>query len=252
VDADTWFESEGLVRVLAAYSAVAAADGSSPQPSVLAGERLSQGPVRGRALSVGPFHAVRKVHEDLSLFFNFNMTVGTVPEGLFGQMLLVDRESYRRVGGHEAVKGRTLENLSLAQQFQAAGILTRSATGRGILSFRMYPNGMGELLEGWTKGFASGASQTPRSVLLLVVAWMAGLMLAPIGLVVTGDCLRWSAAYLLCAAQVWWFSRRIGSFRRLTALLYPVALIFFFAVFARSAIRSGKQVNWKGRKIRAD
>jgi hypothetical protein len=28
-------------------------------------------------------------------------------------------------------------------------------------------------------------------------------------------------------------------------------LIFFFAVFARSAMRSGKSVAWKGREIRA-
>jgi 4,4'-diaponeurosporenoate glycosyltransferase len=226
LDADTWFESDGLPRVLSAYT--------------------------GGAFSVGPYHSVRKTHEDLSLFFNFNMTVGTVPGGLFGQMLLVDRASYWRVGGHEVVKGRTLENFFVAQQFCAVGIPTRSTTGRGVLSFRMYPNGVRELIEGWTKGFASGAGQTPRGVLLLVVAWMIGLMLAPIGWAVTGDWLRWGASYLLCAAQVWWFSRQIGSFRWFTALLYPLPLLFFFAVFARSAMRSGRQVTWKGREIRAD
>lgn len=226
LDADTWFEPEGLARVLQAYDGV--------------------------ALSVGPFHSVRRVYEDLSLFFNFNMTVGTVPDGLFGQMLLVNRESYQRVGGHAAVKGRTLETLFLARQFHAAGIPTRSATGRGFLSFRMYPNGLHELIEGWTKGFASGAGQTPRGVLLLLVAWMIGLMLAPIGWLMTGDWLWWGAVYALCVAQVCWFSRQIGSFRWFTALLYPVPLIFFFAVFARSAMRSGKQVTWKGRDIRAD
>ncbi len=226
VDADTWFEPDGLARILANYT--------------------------GGAYSVGPYHAVQKPYEDLSLFFNFNMTVGTVPDGLFGQMLLVDRESYRRVGGHETVKGRTLENFFLAQQFRVAGIPTHSATGRGVFSFRMYPNGLGQLVEGWTKGFASGAGQTPRGVLLLVIAWMIGLMFAPIGWAVTGDGLAWGAAYLLCAAQVGWFSRQIGAFRWFTALLYPVPLVFFFAVFARSAMRSGKQVTWKGRQIRAD
>lgn len=226
VDADTWFEPEGLGRVLAAYDA--------------------------GAFSVGPFHAVSRPYEDLSLFFNFNMTVGTMPDGLFGQMLLVDRESYRRVGGHETVKGRTLENLHLAGQFRVAGIPVRSAPGRGVLSFRMYPNGLRELVEGWTKGFAAGAGQTPRRVLWLVVAWMIGLMLAPIGWLVTGDWLRWGGAYLLCAAQVGWFGRQIGRFRWFTALLYPVPLVFFFAVFARSAMRSGRQVHWKGREIRAD
>lgn len=225
LDADTWFEPDGLVRILAGYG--------------------------GGAFAVGPFHAVRRPYEDLSLFFNLNMTVGTVPNGLFGQMLLVDRESYRRVGGHEAVKGRILENFWLAGLFRAAGIPVRSAIGRGAFSFRMYPNGLHELIEGWTKGFASGAGQTPRGVLFLVVAWMIGLMLAPQGWLVTGDWLRWGAMYLACVVQVAWLSRQIGAFRWSTALLYPVPLIFFFAVFARSALRSGKSVKWKGREIRA-
>ena len=207
--------------------------------------------LRGGAFSVGPTTRCETLR-DLSLFFNFNMTVGTSPGGLFGQMLLVDRESYRRVGGHEAVKGRILENFFLAEQFRAAGIPVRSVTGRGVFSFRMYPNGLRELIAGWTKGFAAGAGQTPRGVLFLVVAWMIGLMFAPLGWLVTGDALRWGAVYLLCAAQVGWFSRQIGAFRWFSALLYPLPLIFFFVIFAWSAARSGKQVTWKGREIRAD
>jgi 4,4'-diaponeurosporenoate glycosyltransferase len=225
-DADTWFEPDGLVHILSGYA--------------------------GGACSVGPYHAVRKPYEDLSLFFNFNMTVGTVPRGLFGQMLLVDRDNYRRVGGHETVKGRILENFFLAGQFQAAGIPVQSRTGRGMFSFRMYPNGLRELIAGWTKGFAAGAGQTPRGVLFLVVPWMIGLMLAPLGWLMTGDTLRWGTVYLLCAVQVGWFSRHVGAFRRFSALLYPLPLIFFFVIFAWSVARSGRQVTWKGRDIRAD
>jgi len=226
VDADTWFEPGGLARILAADT--------------------------GGAFSVGPYHAVQKPYEDLSLFFNFNMTVGTVPQGLFGQMLLVDRGSYQRVGGHQAVKGRVLENCWLAREFRAAGIAVRSVTGRGTFSFRMYPNGLRELSEGWTKGFASGAGQTPRPVLGLVVAWMIGLMLAPLGWLVSGDGLCWGAVYLLGAAQVAWFGRQVGAFGWFAALLYPVPLVFFFLVFTRSSMRSGKPVRWKGREIHAD
>lgn len=256
LDADTWFEPEGLGRALQVFAAdpshCSSRRESALTPNQNQMERTDVRCYKAIALSVGPFHAVRKPYEDLSLFFNLNMTVGTVPDGLFGQMLLVDRESYRRVGGHEVVKGRTLENFFLAQQFRAAGIATRSMTGGGVLAFRMYPNGLRELIEGWTKGFAAGAGQTPRGVLLLVVAWMIGLMLAPISWLVTGDGLAWGAVYLLCAAQVGWFSRQIGAFRWFTAVLYPVPLMFFFVVFARSALRSGKQVTWKGREIRAD
>ena len=226
VDADTRFEPGGLARILSIYA--------------------------GGAFSVGPYHAVRKPYEQLSLFFNFNMAAGTVPRGLFGQMLLVDRESYRRVGGHQTVQGRILENFRLAGQFSAAGIPVRSVMGRGVFSFRMYPNGLRELIGGWTKGFASGAGQTPRGTMCLIVMWMSGLMLAPLGGLMTGDWLRWGAVYLLCAAQVAWFSRQVGAFRWYSALLYPLPLIFFFAVFLWSALRSGRTVTWKGRQIRAN
>ena len=228
LDADTWFEPDGLARVLSGYA--------------------------GGAFSVGPYHAVRKPYEDLSLFFNFNMTVGTVPSGLFGQMLLVDRESYRRVGGHETVKGRILENFWLAEQFRAAGIPVRSVTGRGVFSFRMYPNGLRELIAGLDQGFRRPAPARPRAGRCCsIVAWMIGLMFAPLGGLVTGDWLRWGAAYLLCAAQVGWFSRQVGAFRWFTAVLYPVPLIFFFAVFAWSTLRSGKRVNGKdGRSVRIE
>ena len=223
LDADTWFEPGGLEQILANYT--------------------------GGAFSVGPYHAVREPYEQLSLFFNLNMTAGTVPGGLFGQMLLVDRESYRQVSGHETVKGRILENFWLAEQFRAAGIAVRSVTGRGMLSFRMYPNGLKELVEGWTKGFSSGARQTPRGKLIGLVLWMIGLMLPVVLLPVT----VWAVGvYALCAVQVARLSRRVGSFSWYTALLYPVPLCFFFAVFAWSALRSGKQVTWKGREIRAD
>ncbi|HSA03906.1 MAG TPA: glycosyltransferase, partial [Candidatus Paceibacterota bacterium] len=226
VDADTWFEPDGLNRILSHYE--------------------------GGAFSVGPYHAVRNAYEDLSLFFNLNMIVGTVPDRLFGQMLLVDRDSFARVGGHEAVKGRILENYFLARQFHDSNIAVRSAIGRGVLSFRMYPNGLRELMDGWTKGFAAGAAQTPGRVLLLVVAWMTGLTLVPIGGLAAANGFWWGIAYLLCAGQVMWLSRLIGSFKWFTAFLYPLPLLFFFAVFTRSSLRSGKQVTWKGREIRAD
>jgi len=78
--------------------------------------------------------------------------------------------------------------------------------------------------------------------------WM---MLATIGWSVTGDSPQWCAAYVLCAAQVAWLSRQIGAFRWFVALHYSAPLIFFIQ-FVPSVLRSGNQVTWKGRNIRAD
>jgi len=240
LDADTWFEPDGLAQVLMEFESTG-----------------------GGALSVAPHHEVRRFHEQFSAFFNLVMLAGTgaftvrrdglPPRGLLGQFLLIERSAYERVGGHEAVKGRILENFWLAEQLRTAGVPLRCRTGRGVFAFRMYPNGWRELVEGWTKGFAGGAGQTPPVILWLVVLWMIGLMLAPLAVVL--GAFQWPGlvAYVLCAMQVGWMLRQVGSFHWLTALLYPVPLVFYFVVFTRSVWRAkrGQHVEWKGRQIRA-
>jgi hypothetical protein len=44
---------------------------------------------------------------------------------------------------------------------------------------------------------------------------------------------------------------RIGNFRPLTALLYPVPQVFFLGVFLKSLLDAFvvKRVNWKGRSL---
>ena len=241
LDADTWFEPEGLQRVLAEFKHAG-----------------------GGVLSIAPHHVVKAPYEQLSAFFNLVMLAGTgaftifgdnlSPRGLLGQFMLIERTAYQRVGGHEAVKGRILENFWLAEQLRGLGVPLRCRSGRGVFAFRMYPEGLGELVDGWTKGFASGAGQTPLPILLLVIAWMIGLMTVPLGLAFAGQPLLWLGAYALCAAQVAWLLRCVGTFHWSAALFYPVPLIFYFVVFTRSVLRSrSKQtVPWKGRQIRAD
>lgn len=227
VDADTRFDQpEGLRRLLASWP--------------------------GGAYSVCPWHAVERPWEHLSLFFNLNMVLGTAPDGLFGQLLLIDRESYQKAGGHEKVREKVLENFRLAGHCREAGVPVRSAAGRGIISFRMYPGGLRDMIEGWTKGFASGAGQTSGRVLGLIIGWFTGLMLICIGLFASGFAWSWVALYLMATLQVGIFARRVGDFRWWLAPFFPVALVFFFWLFARSARRSGKPVTWKGREIHAD
>jgi 4,4'-diaponeurosporenoate glycosyltransferase len=128
LDADCWFEPGGLDAVLRHY--------------------------QGGAFSVAPHHRVERPYEELSALFNVIMVASTAGHGLFGQSLLVDRASYQAAGGHLEVKGRVLENLRLAAFYRAAGVPVASIPGRGMLSFRMYPDGLRSLVEGWTKGFA--------------------------------------------------------------------------------------------------
>lgn len=238
LDADTWFEPEGLAKAAAFF------------PS---GER--------GALSVAPYHQVQRWHEQYSAFFNLIMLGGTgafsilrrinTRPGLLGQFLLIDRNSYFAAGGHEVVRGKVLENFWLSQQLHKLGVPTRCVAGRGSFSFRMYENGWSDLVEGWTKGFASGAGQTPVGLLILIILWLGGIVFVPVGIYQLKLPSLWCGLYLACAIQIAWLLRQVGSFRLIVPLAYPMFVLFFFGLFTRSLIRGGKKVNWKGREINA-
>jgi 4,4'-diaponeurosporenoate glycosyltransferase len=240
LDADTWFETDGLAAVRAEFSVVG-----------------------GGALSVAPRHQVVRLHEQFSAFFNLVMLASTgaftllgdrlPPRGLLGQFLLIEKSAYVRVGGHAAVKARVLENFWLAEKLLAVGVPLHCRGGQNVFSFRMYPLGWREMMDGWIKGFAGGAGKTPLPLLLLVIAWMSGLIMATENLLVAKNAPLCFFVYAAYAAQVGWLLRRVGTFDWLTAILFPAPLIFYFFIFTRSVWRAVRKqpVNWKGRQIHA-
>ena len=127
--------------------------------------------------------------------------------------------------------------------------------GRDDFRFRMYPGGLRQLAEGWTKNFASGASSTGAGRLLAIIVWVTGLGTAAIEL---ADGLRGAAPLALSVvlygafvSQLVVLFRRVGSFGPLTALFYPVLLVFFCGIFVRSLWRTyvRRSVQWRDRQI---
>lgn len=222
LDADCRFAPGGLDEILARYM--------------------------GGAFAVCPYHAVEKPHEQFSAMFNLIMVASTIPAGLVGQCLLIDRETYQQAGGYASVKTEILENVKFAEKIRASGGRTASIPGRGILNFRMYPGGMAELINGWTKGFAAGAAATPGKILFEISAWIGGLVTGIIAPCVT----PWGwLLYLAFALQMVVMLRRVGSFSPLCGLLYPVVLIFYLVVFLRALGPAGRRATWKGRELHA-
>ncbi len=232
LDADTWFQPHGLAAILDRYA------------------------TRPTVLSVLPFHVVHRPWEQLSAFFQLVMAAGSgaftfpsiPPAGLFGQMLLIDRQVYFNVGGHEAVKGEVLENFHLARLLRRQAIPLCCLAGKQTLSMRMYPHGIKDLAAGWTKAFASGAARTPLPLLLLIIAWLCGLAIAPAALVRYPGMVS-AAIYALAAMQVHILLRRLGTFPLYVAILYPLPLVAFFILFTGAITR--RSVTWKGRTFDA-
>ncbi|SDF75511.1 glycosyltransferase [Terriglobus roseus] len=237
LDADTFFQSDGLSAMLQTYK---------KQP-------------HNTALSVLPFAVTVRPYEEFSLFFNLLMAFGAGGFGvfqssrLFGQSLLLSRELYSGIGGYAAVGNSVLENVHLARNLEAAQGKPYCLGGKNDLHMRMFPDGFEQLCDGWTKAFADGARSTDIRVLAVTILWLSALASIAVLLFVGPMQERWMVAtlYLLAAIQVFFFARKIGSFRIATCLLFPLPLIFFFVVFTRSAMRRafGKHTSWRGRSV---
>ena len=160
LDADTCIEKDGLKDIVNTYFE------------------------RGGVLSIQPYHKTKRLYEQLSAFFNVIMmgAIGTFtvfgnllkPIGLFGPCVVMRRKYYLEIGGHLAVKGEVVEDLALGNIIKKRKVLIYCYGGKGTISFRMYPNGMRELVDGWSKGFATGAVKTYIPVLLAIIAWVGG------------------------------------------------------------------------------
>ncbi|MGB2629561.1 MAG: glycosyltransferase family 2 protein [Candidatus Acidiferrum sp.] len=101
-----------------------------------------------------------------------------------GQFLLISRSVYDTVGGHSAVSGEVLEDVALAMRVKEAGFPIWFASGRGIVSVRMYRE-FGAMWQGWKKNlyrlmggnFAtiSGEMVIAALPLVLLIAMVAGV-----------------------------------------------------------------------------
>ncbi|MBD2848225.1 glycosyltransferase [Paenibacillus sp. IB182496] len=221
-------------------------------------ERLSTAASGAELLSVQPYHSMQHHYERLSAVFNIVVLASVaLGGGAFGPCVMCRKQDYLAAGGHAAVKGRVLDNHALSGAFRARGMRVHSRSGRGVMRFRMYPQGLRQLLGGWSKSFASGAAATPPPALAVIVLWLAGAASAaglaaraldePSAAAAFAAGLAYAAHAALFAALL----RRAGRFGRWPALLYPLPLVLFFAVFARSAAQTfvRRRVSWKGRSI---
>lgn len=246
LDADVILEPTGLARVVEAHQSLAP-DG---------------------VLSVQPFHRTRRVYEQFSLYPNIVMMMASghfaaarslATPLAFGPCVVASVEAYRAVGGHAAVAGEVLEDMHLGRAFARAGRTVRCLAGDGAVSFRMYPDGVRQLVEGWTKNLAGGTVLVRPLALLLAVWWVTASAAAAIGGIgwalrmATGRPASWLAPLLwwLVAAQVAVFARRVGSFRWWVGPFFVVPLAGFLMLMVRSAAHRTirRRVMWRGRVI---
>ena len=176
-----------------------------------------------------------------------------------GQFLLVEREAYRKLGGHPSVKDRVLEDVELAFIAKRRRVGLRFRYAPDALNTRMYRT-TGAMIEGWTKNLALLFNNAVATalwkaldlVLLVGLPWLAVHLwraqftfkgwewLSP-GLVLM----------LLWARTLFRFYARVAksNFPFTDCAISPLGLPLFIALLYRSWFKHKviRQVSWKGR-----
>jgi len=202
-------------------------------------------------ISVQPWHRMETPGEQASLLCNVAALMGCgafTPCGdrlaanvAFGPVIAIARSTYDRVEGHAHpdVRAQHTEDIALARAVGRSRVYVGSPDST---TFRMYPGGIAELTRGWTRSFATGARSTHWWLAFATAAWLCSI---------AGGWIATPWTYPLIALQVWILGRRAGTTRLLAALLFPLLVVAFVAIFLRSSIMllSGRDVTWKGRHV---
>jgi len=176
-----------------------------------------------------------------------------------GQFLLVEREAYRRLGGHPSVAGKVLEDVELAFLAKRRKLGLRFRYAEDAVGARMYRT-TGAMIEGWTKNLKLLIDNA-----LMLAVWRALDIALLFGLPVLAfelwnvrlamHSLQWLGAGWLIAL-VWLrtlfrFYARVAksNFSFFDCAISPLGLPLFVALLYRSWFqhRILKRVNWKGR-----
>ncbi len=183
-----------------------------------------------------------------------------------GQFIMIKRNVYDAIGGHERVKDQIVEDKAISELVKWNGYRLIVADGREVARTRMYTS-FATLWEGWTKNIYLGL-RDQRGLMILgafgaLVSVIAALIM-PIwpllGLFWFFHNGGWMALAVIVEALIVWtvliFMRAMVAYKmnipRWYALTTPLGAAVFAAMMFTSTwkVLSGQGVTWRGRKYK--
>jgi hypothetical protein len=235
VDADVVLEPHAVTSSLALLR-WAQLDLVSPYPRQLAesaAERLVQPLLQWSWLTTLPLRAAERSPRESLAAAN-------------GQLIVVDAASYRRAGGHHAVRAELLEDVALLRAVKRSGGRGTVIDGTHLATCRMY-DGWAELRDGYEKSLWA-AFGSPAGAAAVTAGLLTAYVLPPVA------ALRGSrkglVGYAAAVTGRALVGRRVGSRVWPDALAHPASVATFGWLVARSlrAHRAGT-LHAKGRRI---
>jgi len=175
-----------------------------------------------------------------------------------GQFILVRRDTYDAVGGHEAVAGAVLDDVGMATAVTAAGFSYNLLMLRDLFSCRMYDS-LGALWEGWTKNLFTGLRRS-WGLLVVLSLWLLLFSVVPFVLPllalpgwVGSEWLAWGVGLSALILLVRLYLDRAYQMDVRFGPTQPLAVLMLIALLWSSALHTVRgTTSWKGRKLALD
>lgn len=217
-----------------------------------------------KVVSVQPYHEVIDFYEQFAFFFNVigiggngaALPYSKKKAGLFGPVILISKQDFEQIGGFYYVRKSVIEDVELGKLLTKNNLEFKLFVGDRSLYFKMYAS-FKELLLGFIKNYASGASKTPFILFVLTFIWVQSMTVYPlliINSIINNSNIELYFSvfmYIITCIHLIFIGKKIGSFKKRYIIVYPMLLIVFHVVFIYSSFLKilGKKVNWKGRQI---
>lgn len=180
-----------------------------------------------------------------------------------GQFLLVHRDLYAAIGGHQSVRSALIEDIPLARIAKARGGRVHSAIGADVCAVRMYRS-LGEIIRGWRRIYIGVL--TPTQIVLCMASILIGSLTPYV--VIPAVWSHWRAG-----DGGWWrlfgwlssihFAALMGTSVRFFALarcrlrylwLYPLSCVGVLGILASAWVGRVRRttVTWRGTTYRVE
>lgn len=163
-----------------------------------------------------------------------------------GQFILWKKNVYQMIGGHVAVKNRTVEDMEFARLCKTKGIKIKTLLGGKLIFCRMYSN-IKEALNGFSKNFFSGFN-TNGFTFLLFVSLISLTSLVP--LLIWEKIIYTVSLLIMIILSRIFISIKSNQNVFINIILHPaqMILVFFVGIISVYKTYSGK-LEWKERRI---
>lgn len=162
-----------------------------------------------------------------------------------GQYLLIEKDFYTKIGGHNSIKDSLADDASLAQTVIANGGTFYMYNGPPLCSVQMY-NSFSDFCQGWLRIFRLGMYKLKPALILNVLFPLLALNLPSL---LTFSLAGWMPLIIvmLCFTLA---QRKFGNCAFAGILLFPLPILMF-VILATTAFLSQifkRPLTWRGRK----